>query len=133
MGKKKLPDDLRRYHQCHDLVLGEIADDIKQKLPPSAGFLVDPKTTIVSPSTQPPQTCDQTLSGGRITQRSYGWCPELTVPFETGFKDVAEDLIHRAKQAGYNSHLITIEGSITRGPTHGRLLQTKARTRTHPD
>jgi len=26
---KKLADDLRRYHQCHDLVLGEIADDIK--------------------------------------------------------------------------------------------------------
>jgi len=48
------------------------------------------------------------------------------VPFETGFKDAAEDLVHRAKQAGYNSHLITIiEGTITWGPTHGRLLQTK--------
>ena len=26
---KKLADDLRKYHQCHDLVLGEIADGIK--------------------------------------------------------------------------------------------------------
>jgi len=39
------------------------------------------------------------------------------VPFEMGFKDVAErrkeasyeDLVYRAKQAGCNSHLITIE------------------------
>ena len=41
---------------------------------------------------------------------------ELTVPFEMGFKDAAErkeasyeDLVYRAKQAGYDSHLITIE------------------------
>ena len=45
-----------------------------------------------------------------------------------------EDLVYRAKQTGYDSHLITIEvRRIMRGPTHGRLLQTKARTRTHPD
>ena len=37
------------------------------------------------------------------------------VPFETGFQDAAEekasykDLVHRAKQAGYNTHLITME------------------------
>ena len=41
---------------------------------------------------------------------------ELTVPFETGFQAVAErketnyeDLVNRARQAGYNTHLITVE------------------------
>ena len=32
------------------------------------------------------------------------------VPFETGFQDSAEEkLVHRVKQAVYNTHLITIE------------------------
>ena len=41
---------------------------------------------------------------------------ELTVPFETGFQAAAErktasyeDLVHRARQSGYNTHLITVE------------------------
>ena len=41
---------------------------------------------------------------------------ELTVPFETGFQAAAErketnyeDLVNRARQAGYNTHLITVE------------------------
>ena len=45
---------------------------------------------------------------------SLGTRLELMVPFEMGFIDVAErkeasyeDLIHRAKQAGYDSHLIS--------------------------
>ena len=35
---RRLAQDLRRYNQCHDLVLGVIA---MLKLPPSAGFSAD--------------------------------------------------------------------------------------------
>jgi len=52
------------------------------------------------------------------------WLAELTVPFETGFKDAAErkeasyeDLVCRAKQAGYDFHPITIEVG-SRGVPH---------------
>lgn len=31
------------YNQCHNLVLGEIADAVRQKLPPSARFSADLK------------------------------------------------------------------------------------------
>jgi len=40
---------LRRYNQCHDLVLGERADAITQKLPRLAGFPVDLKDNYSFP------------------------------------------------------------------------------------
>jgi len=131
--------DLRRYSQCHDLVPGEIADGIKQKLPPSAGFSVDLKDNysfplhIASTDLRPDVVW---LEDNPKKLRLV----ELTVPFETGFKDAAErkeasyeDLVYRAKQAGYDSHLITIEVG-SRGVPHMagfcRLKQELGLTRT---
>ena len=74
--------------------------------------MVDPKTTIVSPSTDLRPDIVWWEDNPKKLQ-----LVELMVPFETGFKDAAEELVCRAKQAGYNSHLITIEDTITRGPT----------------
>lgn len=131
--------DLRRYNQRHDLVLGEIADAIRQKLPPSAGFSVDLKDNYSFPLHIASTDLRPDIVWWEDNPKKLRLV-ELTVPFETGFKDAAErkeasyeDLVYRAKQAGYDSHLITIEVG-SRGVPHMagfcRLKQELGLTRT---
>jgi len=104
-----------REREREDLVLGEIADAIRQKLPPSAGFSVDLKDNYSFPLHIASTDLRPDIVWWEDNPKKLQLV-ELMVPFETGFKDAAEDLVHRAKQAGYNSHLITIiEGTITWG------------------
>ena len=131
--------DLRRYNQRHDLVLEEIADAIRQKLPPSAGFSADLNDNYSFPLHIACTDLRPDIVWWNDDSKKL-WMVELTVPFETGFQDAAErketsyeDLVHRAKQAGYNTHLITIEVGA-RGVPHMagfcRLKQELRLTRT---
>ena len=121
--------DLRRYHQRHDLVLGEI--------PLNRSYLHQLDSRLTPRQLQFPLH----IASTDLRPDIVWWednpkklqLVELTVPFETGFKDAAEELVRRAKQAGYNSHLITIEVP-SRGVPHMagfcRLKQELGLTRT---
>ena len=92
-----------------------IADAVRQKLSPLAGFSADLSDSysfplhIASTDLRPDIVWwDDASKKVRMV--------ELTVPFETGFQAAAErketnyeDLVNRARQAGYNTHLITVE------------------------
>ena len=105
--------DLRRYNQRHDLVLGVIADAVRQKLPSLVGFSANLSNSY-----------SFHIASTDLGQDIVWWddaskklrMVELTVPFETSFQAAAErnetnyeDLVNRARQAGYNTLLITVE------------------------
>jgi len=93
------------YHQCHDLVLGEIPLDrsclhqLDSRLhKDNYSFPLHTVSTDMRPDIVWWEDNPKKL---RLVEL------HVTVPFEA--EDAAEDLVHRAKQAGYNSHLITTE------------------------
>jgi len=97
---------LRRYNQRHDLVPGETADAIRQMLPPLAGFSVDLKDNYSLPLHIASTDLRPDIVWWEDNPKKI-WLVELTVPFEMGFKDVAErkeasyeDLIGLQSKAG---------------------------------
>ena len=75
----RVAQDLRRYNQRHDLVLGVIADAVRQKLPSSSGFLADLSDNYSFPLHIASTDLRPDLSGGMMPQRIYEWsslqCP----------------------------------------------------------
>ena len=109
--------DLHRYNPRHDCVLSDLADTVKEKLPPSMHL----SAYLGSDYTFPQHITPTDLKPDIVwwdDEKNLLRIVELTIPFETTIllDDAAErketkyeDLIQNAQQTGYTTTLTTIE------------------------